>query len=119
MNPRFPFEASLYASQSHVELDQRDRSAADAVLRAYPELNGWCQRCAWVAWASYCQSIHEAGWRTPKTAESRELEFLDYLALRQRFGPQAVLGMEDQITDGRAIWHLPARSSPTTKPLTH
>lgn len=104
MNSRFPFDAALYASLSHQELDEQDRTAANTVLLAYPELKGWCTRCAWVAWASYCQAIHEAGWCDPICSEKRELEFLDYLAMRQIFGPQAVLGLEDRLTVGRAIW---------------
>lgn len=106
MNSRFPFDAALYASLSHLDLGERDRAAANAVLLAYPELKGWCQRCAWVAWASFCQVIFETGWREPLSpdASERELEFLDYLAMRQHFGPQSVLGIEDRLTVGRAIW---------------
>lgn len=120
MNSRFPFDAALYASLSHLALDEQDRADADAVLLAYPELKGWCQRCAWVAWASYCQTIFETGWRAPISPEGskRELEFLDYLAMRQHFGPQAVLGLEDRLTVGRAIWQDKSHGEVVTLAMT-
>jgi hypothetical protein len=104
MISRFPFDAALYASLSHQDLDVKDRASGNSVLLTYPELKGWCPRSAWVAWSSYSQTVHETGWRDPSSNEPRELEFLDYLAMRQNFGPHAVLGLEDRLTVGRAIW---------------
>lgn len=121
MTTLFYFEPQHYASQSHADLAERDAQAAALVLGSYPELSDWSASCAWVAWATYCQSIHESGWLRPRPIHCRDLEFLDFLAMRQSLGPQAIVGDEDRLILARPIWQRPldSKAFPTRRALTH